>query len=97
MTPEPAVHLSEEAIYDVLIGLSSADTDANLAVCGLCRDDLEALRSELQVFNETALAWCKARPAKCLCVRPKGQIRRLLQRMGRMEKVFRPPNNRPVP
>jgi hypothetical protein len=97
MTPEPAAHLSEEAIYDVLIGLSSAETNAHLVVCALCRGELEALRSELQVFNDTALAWCKARPAKCLCGRPKWQVRRLLQWMGRMEKVFRLPNNRPVP
>jgi hypothetical protein len=78
MTPEPEAHLLEEAIYDVLVGLSSADTNAHLAMCGRCRGELKALRSELQVFNETTLAWCKARPAKCLCVPPKWHVRQAI-------------------
>jgi hypothetical protein len=78
MTREPTAHLSEEAIHDVLIGLGSADADAHLAVCGLCRGQLEAFHSDLQVFNDTALAWCKAQPAKCLCVPPKWQVRQAI-------------------
>jgi hypothetical protein len=78
MTHELTAHLSEEAIYDVLIGLSSAEANAHLAVCELCRGELEAIRSDLQVFDETSLAWCKARPAKSLRVRPKWHVRQAI-------------------
>jgi hypothetical protein len=70
MTIELSAHLSEEALNDALIGLSFPEPDAHLAVCGFCRGQLEAVRTDLQAFNRTSLAWSEARlearPAKSI-------------------------------
>lgn len=60
MTTELSAHLSEEAMNDVLIGLSSPETDTHLAVCQDCRRQLDVFRSEMQLFNRTSLAWSAA-------------------------------------
>lgn len=64
MTTQLSAHLSDEALNDVLIGLSSTAADAHLAVCPHCRGQLDVFRSEMQLFNQTSLAWGEARSAK---------------------------------
>jgi hypothetical protein len=64
MKKELSAHLSEEALDDALIGLSSPETEAHLALCGVCRSQLESFHTEMQLFNETSMAWCEARPAR---------------------------------
>jgi hypothetical protein len=68
MTTEQSAHLTEEALDDALIGLSSPQAEAHLAVCELCRGQLEGFRSELRIFNQTSLAWSEAKPVKHLPV-----------------------------
>jgi len=62
MTTELSAHLSEEALDDVLIGLSTPESDAHLAVCNACRSRVEGFQSGLQAFNQASLAWSEARP-----------------------------------
>lgn len=62
MTAEASAHLSEEALNDVLIGLSSPESDAHIAVCAVCRGQLEEFRSEMRMFNQASLASSEARP-----------------------------------
>jgi len=62
MTTEVSAHLSEEALDDVLIGLSTPESDAHLAACSVCRSRVEEFRSGLQAFNQVSLAWSEARP-----------------------------------
>jgi predicted anti-sigma-YlaC factor YlaD len=64
MTTELSTHLSEEALDDVLIGLGTPESEAHLAVCGVCRGQLEEFHSKLQMFSQASLAWSEARPAK---------------------------------
>ena len=54
-------HLSDEAIDDILIGESSPESDAHLALCPVCRSNVEEFRSEMQLFNQTSLAWVESR------------------------------------
>jgi anti-sigma factor RsiW len=62
MTTELSAHLSEEALDDVLIGLSTPESEAHLAVCSACRSHVEGFQSGLQAFNQASLAWSEARP-----------------------------------
>ena len=62
MTTAQSVHLTEEAMNDVLIGLSLPESDAHLAACPVCSGQLEEFRSQMQLFNQTTLAWSEARP-----------------------------------
>jgi hypothetical protein len=75
MTSGEAGHLTEEAVNDVLIGLSSPEADAHLAVCQSCCDRLEQFRSTMKMFNQTSLAWSESRPSTDLraAVRPKAR------------------------
>ena len=77
MTPEKSAHLSEEAINDVLIGLSSPESDAHLAVCSACRGQLQEFRSEMLNFNQASLAWSEARPA-ALRANGRSRVRRVM-------------------
>ena len=63
MTIELSAHLSEEAMNDVLIGLGSPESEAHLAACPACRTQIEVFRSEMQLFNQTSLAWSQTRSA----------------------------------
>lgn len=67
---ELSAHLSEEALDDVLIGLSTAESDAHLAICGACRSRVEAFQSGLQAFNQASLAWSEARPIPTTTISP---------------------------
>jgi len=66
MITEFSDHLTEDALNDALIGLSSPESEAHLATCAVCRVKVEEFRSEMQMFNQTTLAWSEARPAKSL-------------------------------
>lgn len=83
MTSESSAHLSEEALDDVLIGLSSPESEAHLAVCGACRGQLEDFQSRVQVFNQTSLAWSESKPA--ISLRPKIEARARRQRFLPLE------------
>ena len=54
-------HLSQEALNDVLIGFGTSSSEAHLAACAVCRGQLEAFCSDLQMFNQSSLAWNQAR------------------------------------
>ncbi len=75
MTPEFSTHLSEEALHDVLIGLSSPASDAHLAACPACRGQVQEFRSDMQLFNQTTLAWSEAMPAAQLSATSRPAIR----------------------
>jgi hypothetical protein len=60
MTQQISAHLPEEAFYDVLIGLGSAESHAHLAGCDVCRGHLDEFQSSLQTFNQASLAWSQA-------------------------------------
>ena len=64
MTPKYSIHLSEEALDDVLIGLGSPESDAHLAVCLDCRVKVNSFRSDVALFNSASMAWAESQPAK---------------------------------
>jgi hypothetical protein len=70
MTTEPSAHLSEEAMNDVLIGMGSPESEAHVAACGECRAQLQAFQAEMNLFNETSLAWSEARSATLGALEP---------------------------
>ena len=63
MTNDSAVHLSEEALNDVLIGLGSPGDEAHLVACPACRARRADFRAQVQAFGESSLAWSEARAA----------------------------------
>lgn len=63
MTTETSTHLSEEALNDVLIGLGSPESEQHVAACAECRAQLQIFATEMQLFNQTSLAWSEARSA----------------------------------
>lgn len=76
MTTKLLNHLTDEALNDALIGLGSAESEAHLAACAVCRAKVEEFRSDMKVFNETTLAWSEARPVMSLpgAARPKAHL-----------------------
>jgi hypothetical protein len=83
MKSESSAHLSEEALDDVLIGLSSPESEAHLAVCNVCRGQLEDFQSRVLVFNQTSLAWSESKPA--ISLRPKVEAKARRQRFVPLE------------
>lgn len=67
MTPESTIHLSEEALDDVLISLGSPESHAHLDACPQCRGRVQAFRGDMQLFNAASMAWSESRW-------PKGRI-----------------------
>jgi hypothetical protein len=63
MTIELSAHLSEEAMNDVLIGLGSPESNAHLAACPACRNQMQEFQSDMRLFNQTSLAWSETRSA----------------------------------
>lgn len=61
MTPESTIHLSEEALDDVLIGLGSPESHAHLAACAECRGQVQAFQGDVQLFNAASTAWSESR------------------------------------
>jgi hypothetical protein len=78
MTPEQPAHLSEEAVNDVLIGLSSPASEAHLAVCSICSGRVKEFHSEMEAFNQTTLAWSEARPMARLHTAPASKIQQTM-------------------
>ena len=64
MPPKQSVHLSEDAMNDLLIGLGTAEAEAHLNVCERCRGQMQEFRSDLEAFNQATLLWSEAQPAK---------------------------------
>ncbi len=75
MTSGGSVHLTQEELNDVLIGMSSPEAEAHLADCAQCRDQVETFLSDMHVFNETSLAWSESRPSKPIRVASKSGFR----------------------
>lgn len=65
MNPRLSItHLSEEAINDVLVGMSTPAHEEHLADCQLCRSRVADFRSNLALFNQAALAWAELKAEK---------------------------------
>jgi hypothetical protein len=62
MTREVTVHLSEEALNDVLIGLGSAESERHMAECAECRLKARQFKSDVALFNQASIAWSEAQP-----------------------------------
>jgi hypothetical protein len=63
-------HLTDEALDDVLIGLATAESEAHLAVCDLCRAKVRSFRSDVDTFNQASLAWSQSRAESLPAVHP---------------------------
>src|SRR5947209_14106483 len=61
MTPASTIHLSEESLDDVLIGLGSENSRAHLAVCPECRAHVETFRGDVALFNSASMTWSESR------------------------------------
>ena len=60
-TKQSQTHLSEEAIQDILIGMSTPDAEAHMTACEDCRSRVAAFRSDLDLFNQSSLAWAESK------------------------------------
>jgi hypothetical protein len=93
MTQQISAHLPEEAFYDVLIGLGSAESQAHLAGCDVCRGHLDEFQSSLQTFNQASLAWSQAtseaRPVP-MSMSEGGAGLRLFARPATRRRIFAP-------
>jgi hypothetical protein len=72
MPHQPSAHLSEEALNDLLIGMSSSESELHLAGCEICRHKVAKFHSDMGVFNQATLAWSReaSRKAGPVEVRP---------------------------
>ena len=61
MTPGETIHLSEESLDDILIGLGSLESAAHLGACAQCRAQVEAFRGDMRLFNAASMAWSQSR------------------------------------
>lgn len=66
MTHDLLMHLPEEALDDVLIGMGSAESNAHLARCPDCRAKIEQFGADMQLFNAASMAWSEAQPRRPL-------------------------------
>lgn len=66
MSRELLMHLPEEALDDVLIGMGSAESEAHLARCVECRAKIEQFGADIQLFNAASMAWSEAQPRRPL-------------------------------
>src|SRR6266567_6090828 len=64
MTSQTSVHLSEEKLDDILIGLGSKESQAHLEACEQCRSKLQQFRSDVKLFNEASIAWAEVTPRR---------------------------------
>jgi hypothetical protein len=53
-------HLTDEQVADQLAGVSLKATEAHLAECEACRDEIDRLRASLRSFNLASTAWSEA-------------------------------------
>jgi len=63
MTNTIGHHLSTEALDDVLIGMGTAESESHLAACAQCRARVQAFGANLQLLDETSMAWSRVRAA----------------------------------
>jgi hypothetical protein len=61
-TSSPSMHLSEDALHDVLIGMGSVESREHLATCESCRWKVQEFSSDLQTFNEASLRLSRSKP-----------------------------------
>ena len=54
-------HLSDDALDEVLMGISSPDAVAHLRVCEPCGQRVADFESQISLFNQASLAWSDAR------------------------------------
>lgn len=64
MTQRISAHLSEEDLDDVVIGMGSRESQTHLDICEECRSKLREFRTDINLFNETSMAWTEATTAK---------------------------------
>ena len=72
MTPGAIIHLSEESLDDVLIGLGSPESHAHLAACAECQAQVEAFRGDMRLLNAASMAWSESRRPQERIVAPQG-------------------------
>jgi anti-sigma factor RsiW len=56
-------HLSEEAMDDALIGIATAETEAHLATCDVCRAQVASFQLQMDSFNAATMAWSERKIA----------------------------------
>ena len=61
MRQQISAHLSEEAFDDLLIGLGSAESEAHMATCDICRQQFVEFRLHVKTFNQASLAWVESK------------------------------------
>jgi len=71
------MHLSEEALDDLLIGDGPAESEAHLAACPECRAKVEAFQSDLALFNKATLCWGEVQSATMPAPQARSSARRL--------------------
>jgi len=62
VTPEKSRHNSKQALDDVLLGLSSLESDAQREVRAICRSRSEGLHTKVRMFTHALLVWSEALP-----------------------------------
>ncbi len=77
----PAIHLSEEALDDVIIGLGTEQSHAHLDVCAECRAHITIIHGDVALFNAASMAWSQSR-------RPKAHPNPLQPRDRRIPAAF---------
>jgi hypothetical protein len=61
-TSQTILHLTEDQLDDLLLGEPvSADAQAHLAACELCRAQLAPFQSSVAAFNQATQAWSEAK------------------------------------
>lgn len=59
------LHLSEDDLDEVLLGIASPQSSAHLAACDLCTERFQTFQTELKAqmtaFNQASMAWSEAR------------------------------------
>ena len=73
MTRKQSVHLTDEALNDLLIGLGTLESQSHLVRCPECRGKVEQFSSDVDHFNRASMAWSETqllRPARIAGRRP---------------------------
>jgi len=56
-----SLHLTEDALNDLLIGLGTEESEAHVAACPECRSRVEEFQSTVQAFHTSSMAWSEFR------------------------------------
>ena len=57
----PSVHLSDDALDDLLLDAGTPGDAAHLASCKVCAARLEMFQSSISLFNQASSAWSQAK------------------------------------